>query len=58
MYRTKKGASKDALFYIFSEGIDKLMIVMLLGSICLFVLYPSLKIFSQSLLVDGTFSNF
>ena len=56
MNRIKKGASKDALFRFFSEGVDKLIIAVLLGSICLFVLYPILKIFSQSLLVNGMFS--
>lgn len=36
--------------------MDKLIIAVLLGSICLFVLYPIIQIFSQSVLVDGGFS--
>ena len=53
MNRTNKGASKDALFRLLGEGADKLIIAVLLGSICLFVLYPILRIFGQSFLVDG-----
>ena len=53
MKRANKGASKDALFRFLGEGADKLIIAVLLGSICLFVLYPILRIFSQSILVDG-----
>lgn len=56
MNRLKKGASKDALFRFLGEGADKLIIGVLLGSICLFVLYPILRIFSQSLLPDGALS--
>ena len=56
MNRLKKGASKDALFRFLGEGMDKLIIAVLLGSICLFVLYPILGIFSQSLLVNGEIS--
>lgn len=51
--RTNKGASKDALFRLLGEGTDKLIIGVLLGSICLFVLYPILRIFGQSFLVNG-----
>ena len=54
--RTNKGASKDALFRLLGEGTDKLIIAVLLGSICLFVLYPILRIFGQSFLVNGTVS--
>jgi len=36
--------------------LDKLIILVLLGSICLFVLYPIIRIFSQSLLPGGEFS--
>lgn len=56
MNRIKKGASKDALFRFLGEGADKLIIAVLLGSICLFVLYPIVKIFSQSVLPGGEFS--
>ncbi len=56
MNRTKKGASQDALFRYLGEGADKLIIGVLLGSICLFVLYPILRIFSQSVLPGGEFS--
>lgn len=56
MEKIKKGASKDALFRLLGEGADKLIIAVLLGSICLFVLYPIVKLFSQSVLPDGTFS--
>ena len=56
MNRTNKGASKDALFRFLGEGTDKLIIAVLLGSICLFVLYPILRIFSQSVLTDGALS--
>ena len=56
MNRLKKGASQDALFHFLGEGADKLIIAVLLGSICLFVLYPIFRIFSQSLLIDGAFS--
>ena len=56
MNRLKKGASQDALFRFLGEGMDKLIIAVLLGSICLFVLYPILGIFSQSLLVNGEIS--
>ena len=34
-----KRASKDALFRICGKGVDKLLLVGLLGSVCLFVLY-------------------
>ena len=56
MNRIRKGASQDALFRYLGEGADKLIIAVLLGSICLFVLYPIIRIFSQSVLVDGAFS--
>ena len=56
MNRLKRGASSDAPFCYFAEGLDKLIIAVLLGSICLFVLYPIIRIFSQSVLVDGAFS--
>ena len=56
MNRTNKGASKDALFRLLGEGTDKLIIAVLLGSICLFVLYPILRIFSQSFVVNGAVS--
>ena len=56
MKRTNKGASKDALFRLLGNGTDKLIIAVLLGSICLFVLYPIIRIFSQSVLVDGAWS--
>ena len=56
MNRLRRGASKDALFRFIGEGTDKLIIAVLLGSICLFVLYPIIRIFSQSVVVDGAFS--
>ena len=56
MNRLKRGASSDAPFCYFAEGLDKLIIAVLLGSICLFVLYPIIRIFSQSVVVDGAFS--
>ena len=43
-----KRASKDALFRICGYGADKLLLAVLLGSICLFVLYPILCIFLRS----------
>lgn len=46
--RIEKGASGDALFRIFGNAADKLIIAVLLGSICLFVLYPIICIFWQS----------
>ena len=42
-------ASKDALFRICSQGADKLLLLGLLGSVCLFVLYPILCILLRSL---------
>ena len=56
MKRANKGASKDALFRLLGESADKLIIAVLLGSICLFVLYPIIRIFSQSVLVEGAWS--
>ena len=44
-----KRASKDALFRICGKGVDKLLLVGLLGSVCLFVLYPILCILMRSL---------
>ena len=44
----EKRASHDALFRFFGNAADKLIIFLLLGSICLFVLYPILCIFWQS----------
>lgn len=49
-YKLEKRASQDALFRIFGNAADKLIIFVLLGSICLFVLYPILGIFYQSFL--------
>ena len=56
MNRLKGGASSDAPFSYLGEIVDKLIIAVLLGSICLFVLYPIIRIFSQSVLVEGGFS--
>ena len=50
--RIEKRASHDALFRVFGNGADKLIILVLLGSICLFVLYPILCIFWQSFVGD------
>ena len=56
MKRANQGASKDALFRFLGEGADKLIIAVLLGSICLFVLYPILRIFGQSIFSEGVLS--
>ena len=51
-YKLEKRASRDALFRFFGNGADKLIILVLLGSICLFVLYPIVCIFWQSVVGD------
>ena len=43
-----KGASQDALFRVFAVGADRLVLLVLLGSVCLFVLFPILCIFLRS----------
>lgn len=47
-----KRASKDALFRICGQGADKLLLLGLLGSVCLFVLYPMVCILLRSLQGD------
>ena len=44
-----KRASKDALFRICGQGADRLLLLGLLGSVCLFVLYPMVCILLRSL---------
>lgn len=56
MDHRKKGASKDALFRLLGDGLDKLIIAVLLLSICLFVLYPIVCIFWQSFVDDDGLS--
>ena len=48
--RIEKRASHDALFRILGDAADKLIIFVLLVCICLFVLYPILCIFRQSVI--------
>lgn len=45
----KKRASQDALFSAVSTAADKLLLIALLGSICLFVLWPMICIAFRSL---------
>lgn len=49
----EKRASQDALFSAVSTAADKLLLAVILGSICLFVLWPMLCIALRSL-QDGT----
>lgn len=56
MNRTKNRASQDALFRFLGNTADKLIILILLGSICLFVLYPVICIFQQSFTSGSGFS--
>ena len=48
--KLEKRASHDALFRILGNTADKLIIFVLLASICLFVLYPIVCIFRQSVI--------
>ena len=49
-------ASKDALFRIGGWAADKLLLILLLGAVCLFVLYPMVCIFLRSFQGEGGFS--
>lgn len=49
-YKSEKPASKDAVFRFLKNNTDKFIIVILLGSIFLFVLYPISQLFCQSFL--------
>lgn len=44
-----KGASADALFRVGGWAADKLLLCLLLGAVCLFILYPVLCLFLRSL---------
>lgn len=46
--KQNRGASKDAPFHFISEGADRLLLFVLLGSICLFILYPMVCIILKS----------
>ncbi|WP_253290765.1 iron ABC transporter permease [Pseudoflavonifractor sp. MSJ-37] len=50
--RGKRVSSKEALFRI-GEGVDKLVLLFLLGSVCLFVLWPMTCILLRSLHLSG-----
>ena len=51
----KRASEKDALFRVCGAGADKLLIVLLLGSVCLFVLYPMVCILLRSFQGGGHF---
>lgn len=50
-----KRASRDALFRACGYGLDKLLLLALLGSVCLFVFYPMLCILLRSFQGGGSF---
>lgn len=48
--------SKDVLFRICGRGVDRLLLLFLLGAVCLFVLYPLIRILLRSVRGESGFT--
>lgn len=55
-HKENRGVSSDAPFHFISEAADKLLLGILLGSICLFILYPIVCIILRSFQGEAGFT--